>query len=105
MPPPLKSSCGAGRADTSPNEWAEVRDDHRRAAITEVGEPTLPAWADAARRAVCDALTGVGAVMDVCAALDDGSVQVAVTIDATADVSAVHAVLDGHAISSEVKER
>jgi fatty-acyl-CoA synthase len=58
--------------------------------VTAIGKPyKLPLRADATRRAVQDALAGFAGVRDVAATGDDGSVSVAVTLDASADQKSV----------------
>lgn len=72
--------------------------------VTAIGKPhKLPLRADATRRAVQDALAGFAGVRDVAATGDDGSVSVAVTLDASADQKSVCAALDRYTISYEVK--
>ncbi|WP_242530382.1 acyl-CoA synthetase [Nocardioides aromaticivorans] len=71
--------------------------------VTDVGKPyKLALRADAARRAIEDALADVAGVADVVGLVADGSVRVVVTVGADADVDAVGARLDEFALASEV---
>ncbi|MCX8561368.1 acyl-CoA synthetase [Mycolicibacterium mucogenicum] len=74
--------------------------------VTAVGKPfKLPLRADAARGAVADALTGAPGIVDVEGAVDDGSVAVAVIVDAEADTDAIAATLGRYALAWDIKER
>ena len=67
--------------------------------VTAVGKPyKLALRADAARRAVADALTGLGDGIAVDAVIDDGSVAVAVTLAPGTDQAAAKATLDQYTI-------
>lgn len=71
--------------------------------VTDIGKPyKLALRADAARRAIEDALADVAGVADVVGLVADGSVRVVVTVGADADVDAVGARLDEFALASEV---
>ena len=67
--------------------------------VTAVGKPyKLALRADATRRAVADALAGLGAGIEVDAVIDDGSVTATVTVTPSTDQAAVKAALDRYAI-------
>ncbi|MBZ5739146.1 acyl-CoA synthetase [Nocardioides mangrovi] len=72
--------------------------------LTSVGKPfKLPLRADAARRAVAEALDGLAGVADVRAEVVDGGVVVTVAADAGADEAAVAAALDAFALTWRVE--
>jgi len=74
--------------------------------VTAVGKPyKLSLRADAARRAIQDALAGTAGVDSVDATIDDGSIVVMVVVDAEADAEAVKATLGRYAIAWDIKER
>jgi fatty-acyl-CoA synthase len=98
-------------------QWAAERVGERAAApksvsivdrlpTTAVGKPyKLPLRADAARRAVQEALHHFQGVHEVIATVDDGSIAVTVTLDAAADEAALRTVLDRYALNTEIKAR
>ncbi|WP_418002344.1 acyl-CoA synthetase [Mycobacterium sp. PDNC021] len=72
--------------------------------LTAVGKPYKPALrADAARRAIMDALAGVPGVADVEATVDDGSIVVTVGTDTETDT--ITAILGRYALTWGIKER
>jgi fatty-acyl-CoA synthase len=74
--------------------------------MTTVGKLyKLPLRADAARRAVQEALSQFHGVHEVTARADDGSIVVTVMLDPGADETALRTVLDRYAIRWEIKER
>ena len=71
--------------------------------VTDVGKPyKLALRADAAKRAIRDALADVGGVTGVEAGVVDGSVHITVHTDHDAAPGAVRTRLDAYAIASEV---
>ncbi|NUT95377.1 MAG: acyl-CoA synthetase [Saccharothrix sp.] len=104
---------GATATEADLLAWAADRVPERAAApkavtvldalpVTDVGKPyKLPLRADAARRAISEALTGV----EVGAVVEDGSVVVTVTVPSDVDESAVEDVLGRFAIASRVEVR
>ena len=71
--------------------------------VTEVGKPyKLPLRADAARRAVLDALRGIAAHATVDTRIEDGDPVVAVTVAPGTDLDAVGALLGRYAITWEL---
>lgn len=73
--------------------------------VTDVGKPyKLALRADAAKRAVQDALADLEGIVEVSGVVADGSVRVLVRTDHVADVVAVRGRLDTYAIGSEVIE-
>ncbi|WP_328529941.1 acyl-CoA synthetase [Nocardioides sp. NBC_00368] len=73
--------------------------------VTDVGKPyKLALRADAAKRAVQDALADLEGIVEVAGVVADGSVRVVVRTDHVADVVAVRGRLDTYAIGSEVIE-
>ncbi|HVK29097.1 MAG TPA: acyl-CoA synthetase [Nocardioides sp.] len=71
--------------------------------VTDVGKPyKLALRADAARRAVEEALADFAGVTDVEGLVADGSVRIMVTVEADADAAAVRIRLDEFALASEV---
>jgi fatty-acyl-CoA synthase len=71
--------------------------------VTEVGKPyKLPLRADAARRAVLDALRGIDAHATVDTRIEDSDPVVAVTVAPGTDVGAVGALLGRYAITWEL---
>ncbi|NUT95970.1 MAG: acyl-CoA synthetase [Saccharothrix sp.] len=104
---------GATATEADLLAWAADRVPERAAApravtvldalpVTDVGKPyKLPLRADAARRAIGEALTGV----EVGAVVEDGSVVVTVTVPSGGDESAVKDVLGRYAIASRVEVR
>ena len=101
---------GAAVTEEELRTWAADRVTERAAApktvtvldtlpVTAVGKPyKLALRADAARRAVADALTGLGDGIAVDAVIDDGSVAVAVTLAPGTDQAAAKATLDQYTI-------
>jgi fatty-acyl-CoA synthase len=91
--------------------WAGKRVDERAAVpksvtivdalpVTAVGKPyKLGLRADAARKAIEDALAETAGVDRVDAAVDDGAVVVAVTVNSEADADALTATLDRYALA------
>lgn len=72
--------------------------------LTVVGKPYKPALrADAARRAIMDALAGVPGVVDVEATVDDGSIVVTVGTDTETDT--ITAILGRYALAWGIEER
>ncbi len=72
--------------------------------LTAVGKPYKPALrADAARRAIMDALAGVPGVVDVEATVDDGSIVV--TVGADTETDTITAILGRYALIWGIKER
>ena len=72
--------------------------------LTVVGKPYKPALrADAARRAIIDALAGVPGVVDVEATVDDGSIVVTVGTDTETDT--ITAILGRYALAWGIEER
>ncbi|KIU15481.1 acyl-CoA synthetase [Mycolicibacterium llatzerense] len=72
--------------------------------LTAVGKPYKPALrADAARRAIMDALAGVPGVVDVEATVDDGSIVV--TVGTASDTDTITAILGRYALTWGIKER
>ncbi|GAA2415872.1 acyl-CoA synthetase [Mycolicibacterium llatzerense] len=72
--------------------------------LTAVGKPYKPALrADAARRAIMDALAGVPGVVDVEATVDDGSIVVTVGTDTETDT--ITAILGRYALAWGIEER
>ena len=71
--------------------------------VTDVGKPyKLPLRADAARRAVLDALRGIDAHATVDTRIEDGDPVVAVTVAPGTDLDAVGALLGRYAITWEL---
>lgn len=71
--------------------------------VTDVGKPyKLALRADAARRAVEDAVADVAEVTDVAGLVADGAVRVVVRVGPGTDGAAVRTRLDGFALASEV---
>lgn len=74
--------------------------------LTAVGKPYKPALrADAARRAIMDALAGVPGVVDVEATVDDGSIVVTVGTASDTDTDTITAILGRYALTWGIKER
>lgn len=74
--------------------------------VTAVGKPfKLPLRADAARRAITDALTGLPGVVEVEAAVDDGTVAVTVVVGTGTDTDAIAATLGRYALAWDIEER
>ena len=74
--------------------------------VTAVGKPyKLALRADATRRAVADALAGLGAGIEVDAVIEDGSVIAVVTAPVATDKAAVEAALDQYAIQWTLEVR
>ena len=74
--------------------------------VTAVGKPyKLGLRADAARRAMNDALEGTVGVHAVEARVDDGSIVITVTAGPEADAPAIDATLGRYALAWELKER
>jgi fatty-acyl-CoA synthase len=107
----------AAAAPESLRQWAVERVTESAAApksvividaipVTAVGKPyKLPLRADAARRAVTDALTGLPGVVEVEAAVDDGTVAVTVVVVTGTDTDAIAATLDRYALAWDIEER
>ena len=110
-------AAGMTSTEEQLRRWAAERVAERAAApksvsivdqlpMTAVGKLyKLPLRADAARRAVQEALSQFGGVHDVTATVDDGLIVVTVTLDPSADEAALRTVLDRYAITWEIKER
>ena len=103
---------GAGLTEDQLLAWASEHVPERAAApktvtvldalpVTDVGKPYKPRLrADATRRAVTEALAGLGGTVDVDTRIDDGgTVVVSVTARGGADRAAVSSVLDQYAIN------
>jgi fatty-acyl-CoA synthase len=73
--------------------------------LTSVGKPyKLPLRADAARRAIQEALKGFQGVDDVDTDIAHGSAVVTVTLSPSADQAAVRAELDRYTVTSRIKQ-
>jgi fatty-acyl-CoA synthase len=74
--------------------------------VTAVGKPyKLSLRADATRDAVEEALADVDGVHGVDARVDDGSIVVAVAVNAEADAEAISATLGRYPLSWNIEER
>ena len=60
---------------------------------------------DIARRAVTDALAGLPGVVEVEAAVDDGTVAVTVVVGTGTDTDAIAATLGRYALAWDIEER
>ncbi|MEW2484293.1 acyl-CoA synthetase [Mycobacterium sp. NPDC049093] len=74
--------------------------------VTAVGKPyKLPLRADAAKRAVSDALAGHFGVEKVTATVEDSTVVVTVALDSSADRAAVEGTIGRYTIVSRIEEQ